>query len=59
MCGGSGTRMWPESAESLPKQFIALIGQRSTFQTIVTVVGDSSVFDSPVVITIPNIAFGR
>src|SRR3984957_15241453 len=34
MCGGSGTRMWPESRESLPKQFIPLIGQRSTFQTI-------------------------
>ena len=26
MCGGSGTRMWPESRESLPKQFIPLIG---------------------------------
>jgi mannose-1-phosphate guanylyltransferase / mannose-6-phosphate isomerase len=51
MCGGSGTRMWPESRESLPKQFIPLIGQRSTFQTIVTVVGDSSVFDPAVVIT--------
>ena len=32
MCGGSGTRMWPESRESLPKQFIPLIGERSTFQ---------------------------
>jgi hypothetical protein len=45
MCGGCGTRMWPESRESLPKQFIPRIGQRSTFQTIVSVVGDSSVFD--------------
>src|SRR4029077_2736602 len=51
MCGGSGTRMWPESRESLPKQFIPLIGQRSTFQTIVGVVGDSSVFDPALVIT--------
>jgi mannose-1-phosphate guanylyltransferase/mannose-6-phosphate isomerase len=32
MCGGSGTRMWPESRESLPKQFIPRIGQRPTFQ---------------------------
>jgi mannose-1-phosphate guanylyltransferase len=31
--------MWPESRETLPKQFI-LIGQRSTFQTIVSVVSD-------------------
>ena len=51
MCGGSGTRMWPESRESLPKQFIPLIGQRSTFQSIVSVVSDPVVFDSAVVIT--------
>jgi len=51
MCGGSGTRMWPESRESLPKQFIPLIGRRSTFQTIVSAVSDPAVFDSPVVIT--------
>ena len=51
MCGGSGSRMWPESRESLPKQFIPLIGDRSTFQSIVGVVGDPAVFDPPVVIT--------
>src|ERR1700757_206966 len=51
MCGGAGARMWPESRESLPKQFIPLIGQRSTFQTIVSVVGDPAVFDPAVVIT--------
>jgi mannose-1-phosphate guanylyltransferase / mannose-6-phosphate isomerase len=44
MCGGSGTRMWPESRESLPKQFIPLIGQRSTFQSIIGVVSDPTVF---------------
>jgi mannose-1-phosphate guanylyltransferase / mannose-6-phosphate isomerase len=51
MCGGSGSRMWPESRESLPKQFIPLIGERSTFQSIVSVVGDPAVFDPAVVIT--------
>src|SRR6202167_862956 len=51
MCGGSGSRMWPESRESLPKQFIPLIGERSTFQSIVSMVGDSSVFDPAVIIT--------
>jgi mannose-1-phosphate guanylyltransferase / mannose-6-phosphate isomerase len=51
MCGGSGTRMWPESRESLPKQFIPLIGQRSTFQSIVSLVSDPAVFDPGVVIT--------
>jgi mannose-1-phosphate guanylyltransferase/mannose-6-phosphate isomerase len=43
--------MWPESRESLPKQFIPLIGQRSTFQSIVSVVSDPAVFDPAVVIT--------
>jgi mannose-1-phosphate guanylyltransferase / mannose-6-phosphate isomerase len=51
MCGGCGTRMWPESRESLPKQFIPLIGQRLTFQAIVSVVGDPAVFDPVVIIT--------
>jgi len=51
MCGGSGSRIWPESRESLPKQFIPLIGERSTFQSIVTVVGDRAVFDPAIVIT--------
>jgi mannose-1-phosphate guanylyltransferase/mannose-6-phosphate isomerase len=51
MCGGSGTRVWPESRESLPKQFIPLIGDRSTFQSIVSVVSDGKAFERPVVIT--------
>ncbi len=57
MCGGSGTRVWPESRESLPKQFIPLIGDRSTFQSIITVVGDAEVFERPVVITNFNYRF--
>jgi mannose-1-phosphate guanylyltransferase/mannose-6-phosphate isomerase len=43
--------MWPESRESLPKQFIPLIGQRSTFQSIVSLVSDPAIFDPAVVIT--------
>ena len=55
MCGGSGTRVWPESRESLPKQFISLVGERSTFQTIIGVLGDAAAFLEPIVIT--NIAY--
>ena len=51
MCGGSGTRVWPESRESLPKQFIPLIGDHSTFQSVVELVGDRAIFEPPVVIT--------
>ena len=51
MCGGSGTRVWPESRESRPKQFISLIGARSTFQAIVGVLSDRDIFAEPVVVT--------
>ena len=50
MCGGSGTRVWPESRESLPKQFIPLVGHQSTFQMAMDVLADE-VFDTPVVIS--------
>ena len=29
LCGGLGTRLWPESRESLPKQFISLFNEKS------------------------------
>ncbi|MBJ7483567.1 MAG: AGE family epimerase/isomerase [Brevundimonas sp.] len=35
MCGGSGTRLWPASRPSKPKQFIPLAGNRSLFQETV------------------------
>lgn len=31
MCGGAGTRLWPASRPSRPKQFIPLAGNRSLF----------------------------
>ncbi len=32
LCGGSGTRLWPLSRQSFPKQFVALLGEESLFQ---------------------------
>ena len=32
LCGGSGTRLWPLSRQSMPKQFLNLIGENSLFQ---------------------------
>ena len=34
-CGGTGTRMWPMSRKSLPKQFQPLIENQSTFEMMV------------------------
>jgi mannose-1-phosphate guanylyltransferase/mannose-6-phosphate isomerase len=50
MCGGSGTRVWPESRESLPKQFIKLLGARSTFQMTMDNLAHD-LFKQPIVIT--------
>jgi mannose-1-phosphate guanylyltransferase/mannose-6-phosphate isomerase len=50
MCGGSGARVWPESRETLPKQFIPLIGERSTFQTTMQMLDDPA-FERPIVIS--------
>ena len=35
MCGGAGTRLWPTSRPSRPKQFIGLTGEHSLFQETV------------------------
>lgn len=32
LCGGSGTRLWPLSRKSYPKQFIPLVGEKSLLQ---------------------------
>ena len=50
MCGGSGTRVWPASRESLPKQFIPLVGAASTFEMAMEVLAADS-FDTPVVVS--------
>jgi mannose-1-phosphate guanylyltransferase/mannose-6-phosphate isomerase len=49
MCGGSGTRLWPASRESMPKQFIPLIGDESSFQSAARRVADPLTFLKPVV----------
>ena len=57
MCGGAGTRLWPVSRESMPKQFVALIGERSTFQQTLARVSDPDVFGRPIVITSADFRF--
>lgn len=36
LAGGSGTRLWPASRKSYPKQFTQLVGMQSLFQETVT-----------------------
>ena len=51
MCGGSGTRMWPESRECFPKQFLQLTGPLSTFQSTALMLAGAAQFARPIVIT--------
>lgn len=51
ICGGSGTRMWPLSRESSPKQFLALIDHQSSFQERLLMVANSQLFQAPLAIS--------
>jgi mannose-1-phosphate guanylyltransferase / mannose-6-phosphate isomerase len=51
LVGGSGKRLWPLSRESMPKQFVPLLGSQSTFQQTLQRVADRSLFARPVIAT--------
>jgi mannose-1-phosphate guanylyltransferase/mannose-6-phosphate isomerase len=57
MCGGAGTRLWPVSRESMPKQFVPLVGDGSTFQQVLARISDSDLFARPIVITNADFRF--
>jgi mannose-1-phosphate guanylyltransferase/mannose-6-phosphate isomerase len=50
MCGGSGTRLWPSSSDTLPKQFLSLVGTHSIFQQTATRVANIEDFAQLVII---------
>jgi mannose-1-phosphate guanylyltransferase/mannose-6-phosphate isomerase len=56
LAGGAGTRLWPVSRDALPKQFLPLVGKRSTYQETLLRVQDQ-MFAQPIVITGPNFHF--
>ena len=56
MCGGSGTRLWPASRESMPKQFIPLLEDLSNFQVTAKRFADPA-FSKPLVIAGNDVRF--
>ena len=50
LCGGSGTRLWPLSRQSFPKQFARLTGEESLFQATARR-NSGAGFAAPVVVT--------
>ena len=50
LCGGSGTRLWPLSRKSYPKQFVPLVGEETLFQASAKRLSGPQ-FGSPIVLT--------
>ncbi len=61
LCGGSGTRLWPLSRKSFPKQFAALMGDQSLFQAsalrMTSPAGGDLEFAAPMVLTTSDFRF--
>jgi mannose-1-phosphate guanylyltransferase / mannose-6-phosphate isomerase len=57
MCGGSGTRLWPVSRESMPKQFVTLVGSESTFRQVLARISSPELFARPIIITNADFRF--
>ena len=56
LCGGSGTRLWPLSRKSYPKQFVPLTGNKTLFQASAERLSGKG-FDAPLVITHSDFRF--
>ena len=57
MGGGAGTRLWPASRETMPKQFIPLFGDLSTFQMTALRFRQDDRFAEPVVVAHDDFRF--
>jgi mannose-1-phosphate guanylyltransferase / mannose-6-phosphate isomerase len=57
LAGGSGTRLWPVSRDTMPKQFLPLIGHHSTYQQALLRVADADLFAPPLVMTAADFRF--
>jgi mannose-1-phosphate guanylyltransferase/mannose-1-phosphate guanylyltransferase/mannose-6-phosphate isomerase len=56
LCGGSGTRLWPLSRKSYPKQFVPLIGETTLFQASAQRLSGNG-FAAPLVLTNADFRF--
>lgn len=56
LCGGAGSRLWPLSRKSYPKQFVPLIGQETLFQASAARFSGSG-YAAPVVVTASDFRF--
>ncbi|WP_128513782.1 mannose-1-phosphate guanylyltransferase/mannose-6-phosphate isomerase [Tabrizicola thermarum] len=57
LCGGSGTRLWPVSRKSFPKQFVPLAGQGTLFQAAAGRMQGADGVMAPLVLTSSDFRF--
>ncbi|MBP9792029.1 MAG: mannose-1-phosphate guanylyltransferase/mannose-6-phosphate isomerase [Rickettsiales bacterium] len=50
LCGGIGSRLWPASQNSLPKQFLKFNSKYSLLQNTIFRISDTEVFSTPLII---------
>lgn len=50
LSGGSGSRLWPLSRETYPKQLLSLLGEKTMLQQTAARVGDNTTFNAPIVV---------
>jgi mannose-1-phosphate guanylyltransferase/mannose-6-phosphate isomerase len=50
LSGGTGSRLWPISRETYPKQLLSLLGEKTLLQQTALRVADPSLFSDPMVI---------
>ena len=56
LCGGSGTRLWPLSRKSYPKQFVKLTGDESLYQASARRLSGAG-FAAPMIVTASDFRF--
>ena len=56
LCGGAGTRLWPLSRKSFPKQFVPFVGQDTLFQASARRL-NGDIFDAPLILTNEDFRF--
>ncbi|MGD9481618.1 mannose-1-phosphate guanylyltransferase/mannose-6-phosphate isomerase, partial [Shinella sp. G-2] len=57
MAGGKGTRLWPLSRASAPKQFLGFLGETTLFQKSLARVADAALYAPPVIVTNADFRF--
>src|SRR5688572_15571772 len=57
LAGGAGTRLWPVSRDAYPKQFLPLVGERSTYQQALLRVAERALFSQAIVVTAADFRF--